>query len=148
MKRLATRIFLVLMGLLLTAYAVLAPTLKVVGERTMGTITEIRRQHGERDEATPNRYEYGVGYHFVLPDGRKIYGSATVVGSATSAGIPKGPTRVRYLAAWPRINMLERETGFNIGHLIIGGVGILMLVLTFKRAKGRTQPVGPPADVR
>lgn len=142
MKKLATRTFLMLMGLLLAAYAVLAPTLNVVGVRTTGTITEVRRQHGERDEATPNRYEYGVGYHFTLPDGRKIHGTATVVGNAHSAGIPKGPTRVRYLAAWPRINMLERETEPNIGHLIIGGVGILMMALALKRAKGQAHPIG------
>jgi len=138
MKQLVTRTFLVLVGLLLATYAVLAPTLKIVGVRTTGTITEVRRQHGERNEATPNRYEYGVGYHFALPDGRKVHGVATIVGNAHSAGLPKGPAPVRYLAAWPRINMLERETEFNIGHLIIGGVGILMMVLGFKRAKGQT----------
>ncbi len=135
MKQLATRTFLLLVGLMLATYAVLAPTLKIVGARTTGTITEVRRQHGERNEATPNRYAYGVGYHFVLPDGRKIHGTATVVGNAHSAGIPKGPTRVRYLAAWPRINMLERETEFNIGHLIIGGVGVLMMGLALKPGK-------------
>lgn len=144
MKKMATRIFLLFVGLLLAAYAVLAPTLNLVGVRTTGTITEVRRQHGERNEAVPNRYEYGVGYHFVLPDGRKIHGSATVVGNSYSAGIAKGPTPVRYLAAWPRINMLERETRFNIAHLIIGGVGILMVVLAFKRAKGARRPKKAP----
>lgn len=137
MKQAATRLFLVLMGLLLATYAVLAPTLKIVGVRTTGIITEVRRQHGERREAVPNRYEYGIGYHFTLSDGRKIHGVATIVGNAHSAGIPKGPAPVRYLAAWPRINMLERETEFNIGHLIIGGVGVLMMVLALKKAKGK-----------
>jgi len=126
---------MVLMGLLLAGYAVFAPLLKVIGTRTIGVITEVRRQGGERDETIRNRYNYGVGFYFTLPDGRKIEGGATVVGSAFSAGIPKGPVAVRYLPACPRIHLLERFTRFSLNHVVLCGVGALIMALALKRPK-------------
>lgn len=136
MKNAATKLFLILIGLTLVTYAVGAPLLKVFGNRAMGTITDVRRQGGERNETKRSQYDYGVGYHFTVPDGRRIEGGATVVGSAYSAGVPKGPTPVRYLAAWPRVNILERYTRFSIGNIILGAVGILLIVLAVKRRAG------------
>jgi hypothetical protein len=137
MKQIATRFFLLLMGLLLAGYAVLAPLLRVVGTRTMGVITDVRRQGGERDEIIRNRYDYGVGFHFFLPDGRRIEGATTVVGSAINAGIAKGPAAVRYLPTWPRVHILERHARFSLGHLILFGVGAFLTTLALKRPKIR-----------
>ena len=135
MKSLATRLFLLLLGLLLTGYAVVAPALAILGTRTSGTITDVRRSGGERNTAQRNQYDYGVGYHFTLPDGRRIEGAATVVGNAVGPGVAKGPTPVRYLAACPRVNLLEAHTRFSLGHAILLGVGLLLLVLAFKPAR-------------
>ncbi len=134
MKTVATRAFLLLLGLVLAGYAVLAPALRLWGTRTLGTVTEVRRQGGERNTAERNRYDYGVGYHFTLPDGRRIEGSATVVGNAVGAGVAIGPAPVRYLAAWPRVNLLEAQARFSAGHAILLAVGAGLLVLACRPA--------------
>ena len=74
MEKLATSIFLMTLGLILAGYAILMPMLKVIGTRTTGIVTDVRRQGGERNEMTRNLYNYGVGFYFVLPEGQKIQG--------------------------------------------------------------------------
>ena len=142
MKKIATTLLLTLIGLILITYAVGAPLLKLFGTRTMGTITDVRRQGGERDETIRNQYNYGVGYHFTLPDGRRIEGGATVVGKSYTSGIAKGASPVRYLAAWPRINILERHTRISMGNGILAAVGVLLIVVVFKPSKGRNKARG------
>ncbi len=145
MKQLATRIFLLLLGVVLAGYAVLAPALRFVGTRAVGTVTEVRRQGGERNTAVRNQYDYGVGYHFTLPDGRRIEGAATVVGDSVGPGVAKGPTTVRYLAAWPRVNLLEAHARFSAGHAILLAVGAVLLVLAFKPQRPHPARRGPKA---
>ncbi len=62
---------------------------QTIGTRTTGVVTDVRRQGGERNEMTRNLYNYGVGFYFVLPDGRKIESSSTVVGTSHHSGVPK-----------------------------------------------------------
>jgi hypothetical protein len=107
------------------------------GTPAMGTITDVRRQGGERNETIRNQYNYGVGYYFKLPDGRQIEGGATVVGSSYSSGVTKGPSPVRYLKAWPRINTLERYNRLSIGNIIMGAVGVVLIVLAWKPQKAK-----------
>jgi hypothetical protein len=57
------------------------------------------------------------------------------VGSSYSSGAAKGPSPVRYLKAWPRVNILERYTRFSIGNIIMGAAGLLLLVLAWKPQK-------------
>ena len=140
MKKIAAKLFLGFIGLLLVTYAVGAPMLKFFGTRTMGVITDVRRQGGERDETIRNQYNYGVGYYFILPDGRRIEGGATVVGTSYNSGVAKGPAAVRYLKAFPRISILEKYTHVSIGNFILGGVGILLVVLSVKRSKDKATP--------
>lgn len=132
MKKIATTVFLTLLGLILVTYTAGAPLLKIFGSRAMGTITDVRRQGGERNETIRNQYNYGVGYYFKLPDGRQIEGGATVVGSSYSSGVTKGPSPVRYLKAWPRINILEHYNRFSIGNIIMGAAGVLLIVFAWK----------------
>ena len=140
MQKIVITIFLSLLGLILVAYAAGAPLLKIFGTRTMGTITDVRRQGGERNETVRNQYNYGVGYCFKLPDGRQIEGGATVVGSSYSSGVTKGLSPVRYLKAWPRINLLEKYNRFSIGNIILGAVGVLLIVLGLEAQKAEKKP--------
>ena len=61
MKKVVPKVFLIFIGIGLSLYGMMMPLLSVVGEKTQGTITVVRREGGERDEAIPNRYSYSVG---------------------------------------------------------------------------------------
>ena len=135
MKKKARCVFLLMLGLILTGYAIGIPMLQLVGTRTTGTVTVIRRQGGERNEMTRNLYDYGVGFYFVLPDGRKIEGGTTIVGTSFNAGIAKGPVAVLYLKPFPRIHQLEKYSQFSLAHLILIGTGIFLLSIAVKRDK-------------
>ncbi|MDP2874587.1 MAG: hypothetical protein Q8O00_00295 [Holophaga sp.] len=140
MKAWTLRIFLVSMGLLLAGYASLAPLLGIIGARTTGTITAVRRQGGERNEMARNRYDYGVGYHFATSYGQIIHGSATLVGTSYQAPCLTGPVAIRYLEAFPRLHLLERLTRFSVGNVILIGVGLLLISLA--RSPFRQHPRG------
>lgn len=137
MKAWVVRIFLVSMGLLLVGYASLAPALGILGARATGTITGVRRQGGERNEVIPNRYDYGVGYHFVASNGQTIHGSATLVGTSFQAPRAVGPVAIRYLKGCPRLHFLESHTRFSIGNVILIGVGLLLITLARKPFRQR-----------
>ena len=135
MKKLATSIFLMLLGLILAGYGILMPMLTIIGSQATGIVTDIRRQGGERNEMTRNLYDYGVGFYFILPDGKKIHGGATVVGTSNNAGIAKGPVSILYLRSLPRIHALEKYTKFSLGNVILIGTGILLISISMKREK-------------
>lgn len=118
-------------GILLILYAAIMPLLSVVGERTMGEITVVRREVGDRRDPIANRYSYAVGFEFALPNGHIIPGSTKVIGSANIAGISKGPTAVRYLAIFPYVNALERDTKLDIGKLAMVAAGLLLCGVAF-----------------
>jgi len=88
---------------------------------------------GERNETVSNRYTYSVGYEFTLNDGTVIYGNTKVIGNAYSAGIPMGPTAVRYLKVFPSLNALEVDAIFSMGTVILAAAGILLLVVALRR---------------
>jgi hypothetical protein len=119
-------------GVLLSLYACLMPLLGWVGERTMGQITVLRRELGDRQDPLPNRYSWSIGFEFHLPDGRLISGNSKSIGDAQSAGIAKGPQPVRYLAVFPHLNALERDTHPDLGKLVLLVVGIGLCALAFK----------------
>lgn len=113
-------------GSLLILYAVMMPLLSMVGERTTGEITTVRREVGDRRDPQANRYSYAVGFEFALPDGRVIAGNTKVIGSANVAGISKGPSAVRYLARFPYVNALEMDTKLDLGKFAILAAGLLL----------------------
>lgn len=128
---LAGRWLLGVVGSLLILYALIMPLLTVVGEKTTGEITVVRRELGDRRDPKANRYSYSVGFEFALPDGRIISGNTKVIGSANVAGISKGPAAVRYLAIFPYINALEKDTHADIGKLAIFAAGSLLCWVAF-----------------
>jgi len=132
MKQRVTALFLVLLGTLLVGYAVMGPALQLFGTSAMGTVTDIRRQGGDRGEPIRNRYNFGVGFHFFLQDGTRVDGATTVVGSSYSAGIAKGPARVLYLSFLPVINSLEKQTHFTIYSIILLIAGCFLIRVGIK----------------
>lgn len=137
MKKILTQIFLVILGSMFLLYGTLIPLLWVVGERTTGQVTVVRRELGERDEAIRNRFSYSVGYEFTLPDGTIVYGNTKTIGNSYNAGIALGPAPVRYLKIFPHLNALEEDTRFSIGTALIIAVGILLLVIALRKPKPR-----------
>jgi hypothetical protein len=133
MKNVFARILLAFIGTLLLLYGAIMPLLSVIGEKTWGDITVVRREGGERNETVSNRYTYSVGYEFTLNDGTVIYGNTKVIGNAYSAGIPMGPTAVRYLKVFPSLNALEVDAIFSMGTVILAAAGILLLVVALRR---------------
>lgn len=123
-----TRVLMTLIGVTLIAYGVSTVALGFVGAKATGVITNVRRQGGERDEAVPGRYTYGIGYRFTLPDGRTIEGSDTKVGgSAYVKASGTSIAKVRYFKSFPHINVLEGHSGFNAGQVVLIAAGALIV---------------------
>ena len=139
MKKIVSKIFLLIIGIGLSLYGMMMPLLSVLGERTSGTITVVRREGGERDEATPNRYSYAVGYEFLLDDGTVISGNTKVIGNAYNAGISRGQTSIRYLKIFPYLNALESDTDLSVGHVILIAVGVFIVIINIRSRPGRNR---------
>ena len=139
MKRVLPKVFLIFIGIGLAFYGTMIPLLSVIGERTQGMITVIRREGGERNEAVPNRYSYAVGYEFSLDDGTVISGNTKVIGNAYNAGVSKGQASIRYLKTLPYLNALESGTALSIEHVILVAVGILIITINLRHRSGGNQ---------
>jgi len=129
MKKLLPKIFLIFLGIVLSLYGMMMPLLSVIGERTQGLITVVRREGGERDEAVPNRYSYSVGYEFLLDDGAVISGNTKVIGNAYNAGISRGQASIRYLRIFPYLNAVEADTTLSVEHVILLAVGAFIITI-------------------
>lgn len=136
MKKAIPKVFLIFIGIMLSLYAMMMPLLSVIGERTEGMITVVRREGGERNEAVHNRYSYSVGYEFLLDDGTVISGNTKVIGNAYNAGISKGQALIRYLKVFPYLNALESDTALSAKHIILLAVGIFIIVVNSRIRSG------------
>ncbi len=132
MKKVLTKVLLIVLGAAFVLYGVVIPLLPVVGEKAPGKITVIRREGGERNEATPNRYSYSVAYEFALDDGTVICGNTKVIGNSNSAGIATAHTNVFYLKIFPYINARESDTAFTIGNVILVSAGVLLIAVALR----------------
>lgn len=147
MKQHLPRILLTLLGLILMTWGIAIPMLGLVGETTDATVTHVRRQGGERNEALPDRYTHVISYRFSLPTRQKIDGFSYVLGS--SYGIPSSQggkqVKVRYLPLFPYLNTLEKQARPNLEHLIVLGVGYLLAFGLWRKkrsGKGRKRKAG------
>ena len=120
----------------LALYGMMMPLLSVLGKRTSGAITVVRREGGERDEAVPNRYSYAVGYEFLPDDGTVIPGNTKAIGNAYNAGISKGRASIRYLGIFPYFNALEPDTTLSVEHVILLAVGVFIVVINLCGRQG------------
>lgn len=128
----AGRLILGFVGLLLALYGFLMPMLGFIGERTTGEVTVVRRELGDRRDPKANRYSWSVGFEFTLPDGRIIGGNTKTIGDAQSSGIAMGPHPVRYLADFPHLNALEKDTRLDAGNIIMFALGIGLCTIAIR----------------
>jgi len=136
-RHLFARILLSLLGAALLLWGATHLLLAFCGAPVSATITSIRRVGGERDEATPGRYTYSIGYTFLLPNGQTVDGSTTQIGDAiflkaTGAGI----VTVRYLTLLPAVNALEEDT-ISAGPVILMLTGGVLIFFTNRQQNNR-----------
>ncbi|MHB1485547.1 MAG: hypothetical protein ACYCYI_12925 [Saccharofermentanales bacterium] len=127
------KLFLIVFGLAFLIYGAMIPVLTVAGAKTVGNITTVRREGGERNESVPNRYSYAVGFEFKTTEGKLISGNTKVIGGPQNAGISKGPATVMYFRKFPYLNALKESSAFPIERIIIFCLGILFMFMVFKR---------------
>ncbi len=137
MKIVLEKIFLALMGLLFIIYGLMVPVLNVAGSKAIGSITDIRREGGERNEMIPNRYSWSVTYEFDVPGGKEYSGNTKVIGSAMSSGVSKGPVTVMYLKPFPYLNAIDESSFFPLERIIILAAGVLFAFLLFRKKKDK-----------
>lgn len=101
-----------------------------IGEQATGLITSIRREGGERTDGVPGRYTYNIAYEFALPDGKVISGFTKKVNSAVYLK-PDGTTKtkIRYIAKFPYINVMEVDAGLQGGHMVMIAAGVTLIYL-------------------
>ncbi len=149
-----------LAGTLAFAWGGALMVLGFAGESAAPRNVQVRRTGGERDEATPNRYTYSIGYEFVTRDGEVVSGHAQAIGTSTSVTTPR---RIRYFAALPRVNAPEDHCGVAVYPLALLGIGALVFWSILGRRRKKmpardrrapprrnagtpAEPPGPPAD--
>ena len=100
------------------------------GKSAFAVITNIRCEGGERTDGKPGRYTYIISYTFTLPDGKEINGFARKIGNSVYLKADGTSTvRVRYFPACPYVNIMERDTGFGAGQLVLIFTGIALIFL-------------------
>ena len=124
---------LLVVGFLLVAYGALYSILPLIGEKTAGEVTVVRRDLGKVGGVIPNRYLYSIGYEFLLPDGHMASGTAKRFGNAYSAGISKGQADVWFLQVFPSVNALDCDAGPSWDKAFMAAVGILFLAIPARK---------------
>lgn len=130
--------FVIFIAIMFVVSGLVRVSLGLIGEKDTALITNIRRQGGERNDSTPNRYTYSISYSFTLPNGKKVDGSTYKIGNAVYVKVSKlniSKVSVRYLKVFPQINALETDSGIKMGNIIIIGAGII--ILKFSRSNSK-----------
>lgn len=133
--RLIPRILITLLGIAFILMAAFEIALGITGESAIATVTNIRREGGERADGKPGRYTYNIGYSFTLPEGKEVSGFTKKIGDsvylkADGASI----VQIRYFPAFPYINAMEKDTKFGARQLVlILAGGVLIFIMNIKR---------------
>jgi hypothetical protein len=109
-RRQSHAVIITLLGAGFILQPVVSLALGQVGERGTAVVTHIRRELGERNETTPNKFTYILAYTFKTPDGRTVTDSTRRIGGPVylkATGRQTVP--VRYLKAFPTMNTLEED---------------------------------------
>lgn len=126
------RLFLLMIGIGFLYLGVMPMALGFVGEDAPALITSVTRHGGERNDATPGRYNYSMGYRFTTDQGKQIDGFAAWVGdSVYMKASGTSMTEVVYLPALPAINFLKADTKISLRlpiYLAIGGLLCTLMV--------------------
>lgn len=138
-----TRVFLLLLGAVLVLWGAGLPMVLWLGAEAPGTVTQVRRQLGDRGEAIPNRYTYTIAYEFRLPNGQMAQGHTQRVGdffAPRDMAVGK-PVRVRYLPGAPWLNEIPAvhwAAGLERAIVIVVGAGLV--ALAFRQPKTMPGP--------
>lgn len=125
------RILISLLGLALILMGLSAMMLGFFGESAPATITQVRREGGERTDGKPGRYTYNISYTFTLHDGTVMDGFTKKISDAAymkTSGLT-GTRTVKYFAPLPFINVLEEDSGPGAGQFILIGAGLALIFL-------------------
>lgn len=136
------RFFISLLGFAFIAWGLTTVTLGLFGEKEIATITNIRRERGERNEVIRGKYTYIISYTFTLPGGKNISGSTRHIGDAVFLKADgKSKTAVRYFSSFPAINALERDTKPGFGQLVLVAIGCFLIYIINRRKKKTIQNI-------
>ncbi len=129
MKRnnLFMRIFIILLGILFILWGSSLVTLGFVGKSNIATITNVKREGGERNEGIGGRYLYNISYTFKIPNGKSIDGFTKKIGSGTYIKNPNTITTIKYFDFFPYINALAEDTKIGLKQVIYIGIGVLLI---------------------
>lgn len=128
-KKYAFKFLITIIGIMLIGMGVIYSTLGIIGEKTTGIITDVRREMGERNDSKPGNYTYSIGYSFELPNGIIVFGSTKKISDGIYIKNPNTIVAVRYLKSFPQINALQEDTELNIGKLILIALGIFIILI-------------------
>ncbi len=127
------RFLITAIGLLFILMSIILSMLGILGEKSTGLITDVRREMGERTDTKPGRYTYSIGYSFELPDGKTIYGSSKKISDGVYLKNPNTTINIRYLKIFPYINAIEQDIKFDMGKLIMIAAGGLLVFVANKK---------------
>lgn len=136
------RVIITLLGAGFILQAVVSLALGQVGERGTAVVTHIRRELGERNETTPNRYTYILAYAFETPDGRTVTDSTRRIGAPLYLkATGKQTMPVRYLKAFPMVNTLEEDARPSWGKAASLAAGAF-LIFAANRPRRKSKIIG------
>lgn len=126
------RIFISIIGIMLILYGIVWSMLGILGEKSSGLITDVRREMGELNTPKSGSYVYNISYSFELPDGSLVHGVVKEISDGVYIKHPNTHVAVRYLKFFPHINTLEQAAGFDIGKVVMILLGIFLMVIVNK----------------
>ena len=113
-------------------YGIVWGMLGILGEKSTGLITDVRREMGELNIPKSGSYTYNISYSFELLDGSMVHGVVKEIGDGVYIKHPNIKVTVRYLKAFPQINTLEQNAGFNAGNIAFIMIGVFLIFIVNK----------------
>lgn len=126
-KNILMKVFIAILGIMFILWGSSLVTLGFVGKSSIGTITHVRREGGERNECIGGRYLYNISYTFRTPNGKSIDGFTKKVSNGIYIKELNTITTVKYFDFFPYINALAKDTNLGLKQLIYIGVGVLLI---------------------
>lgn len=127
------RILITSIGLLMVLMSIILSMLGIIGEKSAGLITDVRREMGERTDTKPGMYTYNISYSFEMPDGKTIYGSSKKIRDGVYLKKPNTMVNIRYLKFFPYINALEQDSMLDMGKFIMIATGGVLIFVVNKK---------------
>jgi hypothetical protein len=119
------RLLIILVGLALLFLGLRGPILGVIGESASAVVTSVT----ETDED----YTYTVAYRFTAPDGKSASGSLTQEAlNITTLPDVGGFVTVRYLPAWPSLNVPAKQSAPSLSNLGLAALGLALVLFSGK----------------